>query len=343
MDGTNIQLGGVHHVTAVTGDAKRNVAFYTQVLGMRLVKKTVNQDDVSAYHLFYGDTAGHPGTELTFFDWPDAGKNRAGTGTIAAILLRVAERAALEWWARRFDELGVAREAIAERAGRPVLPFTDFEGQRLELVAPAEGEPAGVPGGEPWAGSPVPAAYQIRGLHGVRLHIARLAPTERVLTEVMGFRPAGTYTLPAETGGAERTVRVYEVAAGGPGAEVQLEERTDLPRGMVGIGGVHHVAFRTPDDEQHLAWRQRLVSSGLHVTPQIDRFYFRSIYFREPGGVLFEVATDGPGFATDEDLAHLGERLALPPFLEPHRAEIEAGLRPLAVPAAATAPEPTLG
>lgn len=338
----NLQLGGLHHVTAVTGDAARNVAFYTQVLGMRLVKKTVNQDDVSAYHLFYGDVQGHPGTELTFFDWPDAGAVRPGAGTIAAILLRVRDRAALEWWARRLDELGVAHGPLAERGGRAVLPLRDFEGQRLELIAPAEGEAEPVAGGEPWEGSPIAAEYQIRGLHGVRLHSARTAASTRVLTETLGFHPAGSYTLPAEEGAPEREVRRYQVGAGGPGTEVELELRDDLGFGRVGIGGVHHVAFRTPNDAEHLAWRPRLLAAGLAATPQIDRFYFRSIYFREPGGVLFELATDGPGFATDEEPEHLGERLALPPFLEPQRAEIEAGLRPLETGRASAAAEPHL-
>jgi glyoxalase family protein len=333
------QLEGLHHVTAVTGDAGGNVNFYTQVLGMRLVKKTVNQDDVSAYHLFYADEAGHAGTELTFFDWPDAGPRRDGTGTIAAIALRVPDRESLTWWEQRFAELGVAHGAIEERAGRATLPFTDPEGQRLELVAPAVGE-VGVPGGTPWAGSPVPAERQIRGLHAVRLAVARLDPTDRVLTETLGFRQAGNYTLPAQGGSPERHVTIFQVANGGPGTEVHLEERPDLRRGRVGIGGVHHVAFRTPNDEQHEAWQERVADAGLNVTPVIDRFYFHSIYFREPGGVLFEIATDGPGFATDEDPAHLGERLALPPFLEPYRARIEAGLRPLPTPHAA-APAPT--
>jgi glyoxalase family protein len=323
-----LQLGGLHHVTAVTGDAPGNVAFYTRVLGMRLVKKTVNQDDVSAYHLFYGDAIGHAGTELTFFDWPDAGANRSGTGMIAAIALRAPDRASLAWWAQRFDTLGVPHAAIVERAGRPTLPFADPEGQQLELVAPAEGEQASA-GGTPWAASPIPVEHQIRGLHAVRLIVARLEPTTHVLTETMGFRAAGTYTLPGEDGQPERAISVFETGAGGLGAEVHLEERPELRRGRVGIGGVHHVAFRTPDDDEHVAWRERLVRAGLYATPVIDRFYFHSVYFREPGGVLFEIATDGPGFATDEDPAHLGERLALPPFLEPHRATIEAGLRPL--------------
>ena len=327
----NIQLGGLHHVSAITGDAEHNITFYTQTLGLRLVKKTVNQDDVSAYHLFYGDTAGHPGTELTFFDWPQSGANRPGTGTIEAILLRVPDRAALDWWAQRFDDLGVTHEGIHERAGRATLPLTDPEGQRLELVAPNPGEAEPVAGGEPWSGSPVPAAYQIRGLHGVRLLVKYLPATQRMLTETLGFRQTGTYTLQDGASGTPREVLVFQVGAGGPGAEVQVEERADAPHGAVGIGGVHHVAFRTPNDEEHLAWRQRVLAAGVPATRQIDRFYFHSIYIREPGGVLFEIATDGPGFTADEDLEHLGERLSLPPFLEPYRQEIEAGLRPLAI------------
>ena len=332
---TDTQLGGLHHITAVTGNAAGNVAFYTDTLGMRLVKKTVNQDDVTAYHLFYGDELGHPGTELTFFDWPDAGPARHGAGTIAAILLRAPSRDALDWWARRFDERGVTHESIQQRAGRAVLPFSDPEGQRLELVAPADGEQQPVTGGTPWAGSPIPAEYQLRGLHGVRLNSARQDATERTLTGVMGFRETGEYALPAADGNGERRVRVFQVGEGGPGTEVQLEERADR-LGRVGIGGVHHVAFRTPTNETHSGWRERLAETGLQVTPIIDRFYFHSIYFREPGGVLFEVATDGPGFATDEDERHLGESLALPPFLEPYRREIEAGLRPLPTSSPAT-------
>jgi glyoxalase family protein len=328
-DITQSPLGGLHHITAVTGDAAGNVAFYTQVLGMRLVKKTVNQDDVSAYHLFYGDEIGHAGTELTFFDWPDAGPARYGLGTITAILFRAPDRATLDWWVKRFDERGVAHEGIQQQAGRAVLPFRDPEGQRLELVAPVDGEAQPVAGGIPWTGRPIPAEYQIRGLHGVRLLSARQSASVRVLTEAMGFRETGQFTLPANADGTERLVRVYSVGAGGPGAEVQLEERDDARLGQVGIGGVHHVAFRTPTSETHVAWREHLAGAGLRVTPVIDRFYFHSVYFREPGGVLFEIATDGPGFATDEDERHLGEALALPPFLEPHRREIEAGLRPL--------------
>ena len=310
----NIQIGGLHHVTAVTGDAPGNLDFYTRVLGLRLVKKTVNQDDLSAYHLFYGDELGSPGTEVTFFDWPHSGPNRAGAGEVARIALRAPGRDALDWWARRLNEERVSHNGIQEREGRRSIELSDPEGQRLELA-----DDGGVPGGTPWAGSPVPAEFAIRGMESVALTVRDLAPTEVVLTYVLGFRRT------EERGG----VVTYETGPGGPGARVRVLAQRDLPYARTGIGGVHHVAFRAANAEQHQEWQERIAAAGLGVTPVIDRYYFRSIYFREPGGVLFEIATDRPGFATDEDAAHLGERLSLPPFLEPRRAEIEAGLHPL--------------
>jgi glyoxalase family protein len=319
-------LGGLHHVSAITGDAPGNVAFYTRTLGLRLVKKTVNQDDVSVYHLFYGDELGRAGTEVTFFDFPGAIPNRRGAGTIEAIALSVPDRAALSWWAERFANLGVSHGAIEERAGRATLPFEDPEGQSLELVA-AERDPSELPG-RPWAGSPVPAEHQIRGLHAIRIAVARPEASEQVLVQALGFQRAGDYALGGPIG-VSVPVTIFEVGPGGSGAEIHVAVRPTAPRGAPGAGGVHHVAFRTPNDAEHLAWQRHLTGLGLRPTPQIDRYYFRSIYFREPAGVLYEIATDGPGFATDEDAAHLGERLALPPFLEPHRARIEAGLQPL--------------
>ena len=316
-----MELGGIHHVTAVTEDAPENVSFYTEALGLRLVKKTVNQDDVTAYHLFYGDEIGRPGTEMTFFDWSGIGPHIPGTGTISSTAFRVPDYAALKWWAGRFKELDVAHEGTEERDGRATLRFTDPEGQRLELV---HDEAEGVPGGTPWEKSPVPREAFIRGLDSVELTVKSLSPTSVVLADVMGFRKAEEYEEDAHK------VATFEVGPGGPGARVRLVERPDLQvHRFVGAGGVHHVAFRTPDDEEHAAWRERIARAGLGVTPRIDRYYFRSIYFREPGGVLFEIATDGPGFATDEDVEHLGERLSLPPFLEGQRRQIEANLRPL--------------
>lgn len=318
----SLELGGLHHVTAVTARAAENVAFYTNVLGLHLVKKTVNQDDVSAYHLFYADAEGNAGTEVTFFDWAGSPQNRAGAGEVAAVALRVGGEGTLEWWASRLRDHGVVHGTIGERDGWMTLPFTDPEGQRLELVD--DTDLGGTAPGLPWSGSTVPAERQIRGLGAATLVVGRLAPTATVLTRVLGFRQIGQA---AQADGVE--VALFETGPGGPGARVRVVVRPDLPRARQGFGGVHHIAFRTPDDAEHQAWQEHIASFGVGVTPVIDRFYFRSIYFREPGGILFEIATDGPGFATDEDPAHLGERLALPPFLEPHRAEIEAGLRPL--------------
>ena len=317
-----MQLEGLHHITAITGNASLNVAFYTQVLGLHLVKKTVNQDDVSAYHLFYGDETGNPGTELTFFDWPSAGPNHPGAGTISAIAFGVNGRAALEWWVQRFDSFKVPHEGIQTRgdAGKAVLAFRDPEGQRLELIDD-EGRMKNVP----WHGSPVPAAMSIHGLYAVRITARSLQPTARLLTETLGFRQNGTYQSEQSS-----TVHVFEMGtAGGPGTEIHLDIRPDVSSGRPGIGGVHHVAFRTPNDEEQVQWRERIAGKINNVTSVIDRFYFHSVYFREPGGVLFEIATDGPGFATDEDPEHLGELLALPPFLEPHRQEIEENLQPI--------------
>jgi glyoxalase family protein len=311
------EILGIHHVTAVTGRATENVRFYTRVLGLRLVKKTVNQDDVSAYHLFYADAVGSPGTDVTFFDWPNLPPHRSGSGEIARIALRVDNAAALEWWVEWLQQHGVPGVERGNYAGRQAVFFRDFEGQRLALV-----DDGGTVGGTPRDRSPVPPAYQIKGIFAVSLVVRSLEPTARVLTEVLGFR------LRQEERSHARTA-LFEVGPGGPGALIVVEERPDQPRAQLGTGGVHHVAFRVSDDAAHQAWRARIAQAGIPVTPQIDRFYFRSLYFREPGGILFELATDGPGFAIDEDLEHLGERLSLPPFLEPRRAEIEANLRPL--------------
>jgi glyoxalase family protein len=316
-----MQLGGLHHVTAITGEASLNVAFYTDVLGLHLIKKTVNQDDVSAYHLFYGDTLGHAGTEMTFFDWPAAGPNQRGAGTVGRVSFGVSGRAALEWWLERFNAYHVSHDGIQARGEeqKAFLAFRDPEGQSLELVDD-EGRLEGIP----WEGSPVPATMAIRGLYAVRLTARALEPTASFLTETLDFRAAGSY--PSEQG---TTIAVFEVGHGGPGAEVHLDVQSGVKGGRPGIGGVHHVAFRTPNDEEQVLWRTKIGQKLSQVTPVIDRFYFHSVYFREPGGVLFELATDGPGFATDEDAEHLGERLSLPPFLESHRGEIEENLRPI--------------
>jgi glyoxalase family protein len=316
-----MQLSGIHHITAITGNASLNVAFYTDVLGLHLVKKTVNQDDVSAYHLFYGDETGKPGFDLTFFDWPNSGPNQAGVGTVSAISFGVNGRQALQWWVQRLDSFKVAHNGIQvhEASGRAVLAFRDPEGQSLELID-AEGRLQSTP----WKGSTVPPEVAIQGFYAVRLIERSLNPTAQFLTETLGFQQAGTYQSEENS-----TVFIFEVGSGGPGTEVHLDVRPSVRTGRPGIGGVHHVAFRTPNDEEQEQWHKKIARKNRSVTPVIDRFYFHSIYFREPGGVLFEIATDGPGFATDEDVEHLGESLALPPFLEPHRKEIEENLRPI--------------
>jgi glyoxalase family protein len=316
------ELLGIHHVTAVTGQARENVRFYTQVLGLRMVKKTVNQDVTSTYHLFYGDEVGHPGTEMTFFDWPDVPHHIAGKGDVTAVSFMVPDRAALVWWTDRFAREGVRAGAIEDRDDRAVLPFLDPEGQRLELVAGVAGEAT------PWVESPVPEEFGLRGFGSVTLVVEELMPTARFLTDVLGFQQSGDYSFPDN---ASRKAVVFSTGPGGLGTEVHVEERPDLPPSQVGIGGVHHVAFRTPNDEQHRQWQQHLMRHGVAVTPVIDRYYFRALYFREPGGVLFEIATDGPGFTSDEDISELGTHLSLPPFLEPRREEIERQLQPLEV------------
>lgn len=316
-----MELHGLHHVTAVSGRAQANVDFYTQVLGMRLVKKTVNQDDVSAYHLFYGDEVGNPGTELTFFEWPQMGPNRNGPGSIAQTALRVPSREALEWWAQRLDERGVKHEGLSEFHGHASINFADPEEQQLSLV-----DDGGAPGGTPWPKSPVPMEYAIRGLFASTLMVRQLEPTALVLTQVMGYQPVAEY--PSAHHPSERTV-VFALDEGGAGKELYVVEQPNRPSGQLGIGGVHHIAFRTPNVQEQTQWMNQLHAVGLRTSGLVDRYYFQSLYFRIPGGFLFEIATDGPGFATDEPADHLGERLALPPFLEPRRAQIEAGLKPI--------------
>ncbi len=315
-----MQLNGFHHLTAVTADAPRNHGFYTGTLGLRLVKKSVNQDDVSSYHLFYADGRGSPGTDLTFFDWP-AARERRGSRSVARTGLRVDTEASLTWWANRFRGLGVKQGEIAARDGRPTLDFEDFEGQRLSLVQ--DGSKAE---GGPWEQSPVPAEHQIRGLGAVVLSVPALEPTTRVLTDVMGMKPARSY--PAASG-QQGAVQVFAMAGGGPARELHVAVDAGATPARLGAGGVHHVAFRTTAAEYD-AWVERLAHSGISSSGPVDRYYFRSLYFREPSGILFEIATDEPGFAADEPLASLGRKLALPPFLEHRRAEIEAGLKPLA-------------
>ena len=311
-----MNLTGIHHLTAITAQAADNAAFYTRVLGLRLVKKTVNQDDVSAYHLFYADGLASPGSDVTFFDWP-APPERRGTNGIVRTGLRVAGSDAIAWWHGHLTRHGVAVGEPGERDGRLTLDFEDPEGQRLSLI-----DDGGRGDANPWARSPVPAEHQIRGLGPIRLSVAEIARTEAVLVEVLGMRQERRYDL------SEGEVRVFAMGEGGPAAEIHLLAEPGLPAARQGAGAVHHVAFRIPDAD-YAHWTDRLKTRRMPTSGPVDRYYFRSLYFREPNGILFEIATDGPGFTADEPLDSLGERLALPPFLEPRRAAIEKGLQPL--------------
>jgi glyoxalase family protein len=313
-----MQLAGFHHLTAVTADVAANHGFYTATLGLRLVKKSVNQDDVSAYHLFYADGAASPGSDITFFDWP-VPRERRGTRSIVRTGFRVNGPDTLAWWAERFTRLGVTHGGVGQRDGRATLDFEDGEGQRLSMVTEAASrEPA-----HPWAKSPVPAEHQILGLGPITISVPRLEATDRVLTGVMAMRRTREYRL-----GDATAVHVYEMGPGGPAAELHVAVEPHLPMGRQGAGGMHHVAFRTTVKD-YAAWAARLEEYGMPSSGPVNRYYFQSLYFREPGGILFEIATDEPGFAVDEPMENLGERLALPPFLEHRRAEIEADLKPL--------------
>ena len=315
------ELLGIHHVTAVTANARQNHQFYTSVLGMRLVKKTVNQDDVSAYHLFYADAQGSPGSDLTFFDWAHSPRQRHGNNSVSRTGLRVGGVESLQWWIAHFDELKVAHSPILERGGRSVIDFQDAEGQQLSLV-----DDGNAGRSFPWSGSSTPTAHQIRGLGPAIITVPKLESTGALLIEVLGMRPTLRYADPDQ---AEFGIQVYEMGAGGAGAELHVRVRPDLAPHRPGAGGVHHIAFRVANEEGYRSWLLRLEDLRIPNSGEVDRYYFKSLYFREPNQILFELATDGPGFAVDEKIENLGNALALPPFLEPRRAEIEANLKPL--------------
>jgi len=309
---------GFHHATAFAGDPQRNVDFYAGVLGMRMVKRSVNQDAPDVYHLFYADAVGSPGTDITFFPWRNIAPMLEGAGLITETALCV-PTTSLSYWSARLQAAGVAVEPLAEAHGAPVLRFRDPDGLRLALVGVDDHRPFAV-----WERSPVPAEYQIQGLFGAQLTLHTLGATERVLTEILGFTPV-------KASGAAHRYRIGEPNALGFGY-LEIRIAPDAPRGRWGKGGMHHLAWRVRD-EQHLnQLRERVAQSGLQPTPIIDRFWFKSVYFREPGGVIFELATDGPGFDVDESADALGERLVLPPWLEPRRAELEAKLPPITYP-----------
>jgi len=312
-----MELKGIHHLTAVSAKIRDNHHFYTEVLGMRLVKRSVNQDDVSAWHLFYADAKGTPGTDLTFFDWP-VNPEKRGTRSISRTALRV-PLGSMEYWSRTLADRRVSTGPVVERDGRLSIDFEDPEGQRLQLV-----EDKGSSEAQAWDKSPVPADAQIRGLGPVHLSVPDLKPTHRILDRI-GMREVRAYPHPEAP---NDQVHVYEMGGGGIGAELHVAVQPSLGNAHGGAGGVHHVAFRIPDSDYDL-WADSLNTWGIANSGKVDRHWFRSLYFREPNGILFEIATDGPGFGVDENLETLGEKIVLAPFLEPHRARIEAGLKPI--------------
>ena len=314
-----LSLGGFHHLTAITADAPRNLDFYTRILGLRLVKKTVNQDDTTAYHLFYGDGAASPGSDITFFDWPTAPARR-GTHSVTRTGFRVAPES-IGWWRDHLKSQGVTFSEPSEATGRLTLNLEDGEGQRLALVADERiGER------HPWEKSTVPAEHQILGLGPITMSVPNLGPTEQVLTRVMNMEKVRDYPVSAISA---NTVHVFQMGEGGPSAELHVAVEPELAPAREGAGGVHHVAFRTPGYEGLAAWTERVRGFRIPSSGEVERFYFRSLYFREPNGVLFEIATDVPGFTADEPLETLGEKLSLPPFLEARRGSIESRLQPL--------------
>ena len=307
---------GIHHVTCIAGDAQENLDFYVGVMGMRLAKRSVNQDDPGTYHLFYTDAVGTPGTDLTFFPWPNMAPARLGIGLAVEVVFAVPP-GTLPYWQERLEQNQVPTSPLETRFGETALPFKDPHGLQLALVETADQRPF-----VPWEKSSVPPEQQLQGMYSVRLWERELASTEALLTQTMGFTHLGT----------EGDWHRYGVEGGGAGKVIEVKELPAERRGQWGVGGIHHVAWRTHDADEELALRQSIEGAGLRPTPVIDRFWFKSVYFKEPGGVLFELATDGPGFDADEDMEHLGEQLVLPPWLEAHRVEIEAALPPLQMP-----------
>ncbi|MGW5719460.1 ring-cleaving dioxygenase [Amycolatopsis sp. NPDC003865] len=313
----SIKTSGLHHVTAIGGDPQRNADFYLRTLGLRLVKTTVNFDDPGTYHLYYGDSSGKPGSLMTFFPWPDAPSGRHGTGQATTTSFSIPE-ASLGWWKQHLAANGVETGQVRNADNEETITFRDPDGLELALVAHPQGDPR-----DPWDTELVPAAHAIRGLHSVTLSVTKEDATAGMLTDGLGL------TFATQDSNRLR----FAAGDGGPGALVDVLVTPDAPRGLVAAGTVHHVAWRAPDEETQKTWREELVDQGVHVTSILDRQYFRSIYFREPGGTLLEVATDEPGFAIDEPLLELGRALKLPPWLEPRREEIQHMLPKLNLPA----------
>jgi glyoxalase family protein len=306
---------GIHHITAIAGDPQKNLDFYAGILGLRLIKLTVNFDDPATYHLYYGDETGHPGSILTFFPWPDGRRGRQGTGQAATVAFEIPS-SSLGFWVERLLTHQVKYEGPARRFDEQVLSFADPDGLLLEVVARPGSQ------GSAWADGPVPAEHAIRGLHGTTIWEDRDLGTARFLEATVGLQPAGE----------DGNLRRFESPSGNVGSAVYLRHAPGFWRGVGGVGTVHHVAFRAASDEAQLAKRAQIEGEGFNITPVIDREYFHSVYFHEPGGVLFEIATDGPGFTVDEPLEELGTHLKLPPMYEANRAQIERVLPRLRLP-----------
>lgn len=310
-------LKGIHHVTAITSSAEKNYEFFTYVLGMRLVKKTVNQDDIQTYHLFFADDKGSPGTDMTFFDFPGIQKGSHGTNEIFRTAFRVPTDASLDYWLNRFDRLKVKHSGIEEQFGKKVLNFVDFDDQQYQLISDEKNK--GVASGTPWQKGPIPLEHAITGLGPITIRVANFDFFKEVLEKALLFKEV------SHSG----STYLFEVGEGGNGAQIIAEHNKDLPHAMQGYGTVHHAAFRVEDRSVIEEWDQRLKSFGFHTSGHVNRYFFESLYARIAPQILFEFATDGPGFMGDEPYETLGEKLSLPPFLEAKREQIESFVRPI--------------
>lgn len=310
-------LRGIHHVTAITSSAEKNYEFFTYVLGMRLVKKTVNQDDIQTYHLFFADDKGSAGTDMTFFDFPGIPQGVHGTNEISKTSFRVPSDAALEYWAKRFDRLEVQHDEIEEQFGKKRLSFTDFDDQHYQLISDELNK--GVESGTPWQNGPVPLEHAITGLGPIFVRIADFDSLKEILEKVLLFKETNQ----------EDAFHLFEMGAGGNGASVIVEHNPSLPPARQGFGTVHHAAFRVADRSVLDQWTERMSSFGFQTSGYVNRHFFESLYARVAPQILFEFATDGPGFMGDEPYETLGEKLSLPPFLEPKREQIEKLVRPI--------------
>ncbi|MFB4162070.1 ring-cleaving dioxygenase [Geomicrobium sp. JSM 1781026] len=317
-----MHLRGIHHVSAITAHASANYDFYTKILGLRLVKKSVNQDDLGVYHLFYGDQTGAPGTKITFFEMPDAEVNKHGSGSISSTSFRVANEQALQYWKERFLDKNIEHGEISRWAGKLVLPFQDFEGQRLRIVSDDPDNAS--PNGSPWEHSPVPESNAIHRLGPIEISVRNEKPTLKLLTTVFGM-----HVVHEETVEEKKTLYRLSMSSEQTTDEVHVIRDPALHFQRPGRGGVHHVAFRVQNREELQSWVDYVNELGIPNSGFVDRYYFQSLYVRDPNGILFELATDEPGFLIDEAEHQLGESLSLPPFLENKRTQIEAKLLPL--------------